>query len=66
MTELKTDPNFADPDGFYQQLIDAVQHLPVEQALAFSARLNLILANQIGDPEALRQAIDAAAPKSDR
>lgn len=60
MSELEREPNIPDADGFYQQLIEAVQHLPVEEALAFSARLNLLLANQIGDGELLSQAIAAA------
>ncbi|WP_417518189.1 DUF2783 domain-containing protein [Minwuia sp.] len=60
MSLLNTDPNIADPDGFYQQLIETVQHLSPEAAFAYSARLNLILANQIGDNEVLAQALRAA------
>ncbi len=60
MSTLNTDPNFQDADGFYQVLIEAVQHLSTEDALAFSARLNLILANQIGDRKTLQAAIVAA------
>jgi len=60
MTDLKQDANIADPDGFYQELIDAVQRLSTGDALAFSARLNLLLANHVGDRNVLTQAIAAA------
>ncbi len=60
MSALIRDPNIPDPDGFYQDLMDAVQHLPPEEALAFSARLNLLLANHVGDRAVLAEAIAAA------
>lgn len=60
MSEFRRDPNIPDPDGFYQTLIDAVQRLSPEDALRFSARLNLLLANQIGDRAVLEEAIRAA------
>ncbi|MDF1735429.1 MAG: DUF2783 domain-containing protein [Minwuia sp.] len=60
MSGLKHEPGISDPDGFYQELIDAVQRLSTEDALAFSARLNLLLANHIGDRTVLREAIEAA------
>lgn len=60
MSPLNLDPNIGDADGFYQALIDTVQHLAPEEALAFSARLNLILANQIGDNDVLQAALEAA------
>lgn len=60
MTSLKQDANITDPDGFYQELIDAVQRLSADDALAFSARLNLLLANHVGDRNVLNQAIAAA------
>ncbi|MDF1719619.1 MAG: DUF2783 domain-containing protein [Minwuia sp.] len=60
MSGLRHDPNIADPDGFYQELIDAVQRLSSDDALAFSARLNLLLANHVGDRTVVREAIAAA------
>jgi len=60
MSGLKHEPGIIDPDGFYQELIDAVQRLSPDDALAFSARLNLLLANHIGDRTVLREAIEAA------
>lgn len=60
MSGMKHEPGISDPDGFYQELIDAVQRLSPDDALAFSARLNLLLANHIGDRTVLREAIEAA------
>ena len=60
MSGLKHEPGIIDPDGFYQELIDAVQRLSPDDALAFSARLNLLLANHIGDRTVLREAIEAS------
>ncbi len=52
--------NIQEPDDFYQALIDAHAGLTDEQSAALNARLVLLLANQIGDLAALRQAIAAA------
>ena len=60
MSSLKTDPNMADPDGFYSRLIENVQHMPAEEALAYTARLTFLLANQIGDGQVLTEALEAA------
>ena len=57
---LKTQPNFQDADGFYEQLLDAHAGLTAEQSAELNARLILILANQIGDAATLRQCIEAA------
>lgn len=57
---LKLDPNFSDPDGFYAALIDAHEGLDAEASAALNARLILVLANQIGDLELLKAALDAA------
>ncbi|MDW3225324.1 MAG: DUF2783 domain-containing protein [Paracoccaceae bacterium] len=53
-------PNIKDPDGFYDALISAHEGLDKAQSDAMNARLILILANHIGDQDALRQAIDTA------
>ena len=47
-------------DDFYEALIAAHAGLSQEESAAFNARLVLILANQVGDLETLRQALDAA------
>lgn len=57
---LNTDPNLADPDGFYAELIDAHDGLSDEDSTAFNARLVLLLANHIGDRVVLRDALKAA------
>lgn len=60
MAQLNTDPNIADPDGFYAELIAAHSGKSDDESAAFNARLILILANHIGDRETLRQALAAA------
>ena len=57
---LEGDRNIQQPDDFYQALIDAHAGLTDEQSAALNARLVLLLANQIGDLNTLRQAIAAA------
>ena len=52
--------NIQQPDDFYQALIEAHAGLTDEQSATLNARLVLLLANQIGDLNALRQAIAAA------
>jgi hypothetical protein len=57
---LATDPNIAQPDEFYQALLDAHAGLTDAQSAALNARLILLLANQVGELETLRAAIAAA------
>ena len=57
---LNTQPNIARPDDFYQALIEAHSGLTEQQSAALNARLILLLANQIGDLETLKEAIAAA------
>ncbi|MEJ6006988.1 DUF2783 domain-containing protein [Paucibacter sp. AS339] len=52
--------HIADPDGFYERLIDAQRDLSDEQADLFQAKLLLILANQVGDAAVLAEAIALA------
>lgn len=54
---LTMTPNIADPDGFYQFLVESQRALTEDQANAMNARLVLILCNHIGDATLLRQAI---------
>ena len=53
-------PNLRDPDGFYAALVTAHQGLSDEVSELLNARLVLILANHIGDPEILREALALA------
>ena len=50
----------ARPDALYQALMDAQAELPEAEAERFRARLILILANLVGDDEAVLAAIEAA------
>lgn len=61
MSKLETDTNrFDDPDAAYRLLVDAHHGLTVADSAALNARLVLILANQFGDLELLRQAVGLA------
>lgn len=60
MTRLNTQPNLTDPDGFYADLIAAHEGLSDDESAALNARLILLLANHIGDREALGEALRAA------
>lgn len=60
MTALNTDSNLPAPDDFYQDLIDAHRELTDEQSALLNARLILLLANHVGDPKVLREALAAA------
>ncbi len=60
MTSLKIDPNFAEPDAFYEALIDAHRDLSLEQSHEMNAALVLLLCNHIGDITVLREAMQRA------
>jgi len=61
MTEdLMLTPNIVDPDGFYDELLNAHEGLSKDDSDALNARLILILANHIGDRDVLRQALSEA------
>ncbi|HYF42581.1 MAG TPA: DUF2783 domain-containing protein [Ramlibacter sp.] len=58
---MKTQLNFQDADGFYEQLLDAHVGLSPEQSQLLNARLILLLANQVGDAKVLKECVEAAA-----
>ena len=58
--KLTVEANLADPDEFYAMLIEAHRDLSDAQSQLLNAKLILLLANHVGDPEVLRQALDAA------
>ena len=67
MAKLETDTNrFVDPDAAYRLIVDAHQGLSDADSTALNARLVLILANQVGDIDVLRQAIELARATSGR
>ena len=57
---LKREPNVADPDGLYAAIIDAHADLAEAESAALNARLVLLLANHIGDPAVLAEALTIA------
>lgn len=60
MTKLITASRFANPDAAFVALIAARRGLTVEQSADLDAKLVLILANHIGDPDVLAEAIALA------
>ena len=60
MSALITDINLANPDGFYEALINTHSDLTPTQSDALNARLVLLMANHIGDLSVLRQAMKLA------
>lgn len=57
---LTSDPNIPDPDGLYAALIEAHDDLDEAESLALNARLVLLLANHIGGPAVVREAVAVA------
>jgi hypothetical protein len=64
MATLITTPNISGPDDFYAELLALHADHSTEESQAINARLILILANHIGDRTVLRQALEAAKPKT--
>ena len=60
LSTLITAPNIANPDDFYEALIDMHRDLDEAQSQAVNARLILLLANHIGDMQVLREAMTHA------
>ena len=60
MGHLVTEPNLRDPDGFYERLIEAHRGLDDAASRRLNARLILLLANHVGDAEALDEALRIA------
>jgi hypothetical protein len=57
---LDTTPRLADPDALFALLVEAHRGLDADASRRLDARLVLLLANHVGDMEALRQAIALA------
>lgn len=60
MTSLVIDNRFADPDAAFRLLVEAHRPLSEADSADLNARLVLILANHIGDPAILAEAIALA------
>ncbi|MDQ2093476.1 DUF2783 domain-containing protein [Rhodalgimonas zhirmunskyi] len=63
MSDLILTPNIESHDDFYADLLAAHEGLSKAESDAYNARLILILANQIGERDTLRAALDAAKRK---
>lgn len=57
---LNVEPNLADPDAFYEMLVDSHRDLSEEQSTMLNAQLILLLSNHIGDLGVLREAFAIA------
>jgi hypothetical protein len=64
MSRLVTSPNLARPDEVYQWLIDLHAGRDGADSDRVNARLILLLANHVGDPTVLKEAIDLAADEA--
>ena len=60
MATLITESNHPAPDDFYERLIATHRGLTDDESALVNAKLILLLANHIGDPEVLAQAMTAA------
>ncbi|MBT2189255.1 DUF2783 domain-containing protein [Sphingobium nicotianae] len=60
MSKLIVTPNLPAVDDVYQWLVDAHVGLSDAESMRLNARLILLLANAIGDPQVIREAIDHA------
>ena len=56
---LNTKPS-SDPEAVYQALVEAHRDLTAEQATIVDTKLILLLANHIGDPAVIAEAVAAA------
>ncbi len=66
MAALVKTPNIAKPDDFYAALLAAHEGISEAESHALNARLVLILANHVGDLQALSEALalaEESAPK---
>ncbi|MEE9454520.1 MAG: DUF2783 domain-containing protein [Paracoccaceae bacterium] len=66
MIKLITDANIADTDDFYATLLALHDGQTKAASDAINARLILILANHIGDPEVLKEALIVAGKDTKR
>ena len=57
---MRLDPNIADPDAFYEAVLQANEGRSSEDSLGYALRLCLLLANQIGDQRVLMAAVAEA------
>lgn len=61
---LEVRPNIADPDSFYQELIESQHDMEEAEAELMNCKLVLLLANHIGDRTVLREAMRRAGGRA--
>ncbi|WP_434106197.1 DUF2783 domain-containing protein [Paraburkholderia caffeinilytica] len=57
---MTLEPNIAQPDDFYEAMLDAHGGLSDRESALLNAKLVLLLANQVSDIATLRQAVALA------
>jgi len=57
---LVKQPHVADPDDLYAAILEAHTDLSEHESAALNARLVLLLANHIGSPDVVREALTTA------
>ena len=62
---MKSAPNLADPDAFYEAWVAAHEGLSDAESADLDARLVLLLANQVGELQVLLDCIAAARAAHD-
>lgn len=65
MAQLITTPNLSRPDDIYERLVRLHDGLSEAESLKVWSRLVLTLANHIGDPEVIGEAIAISRPAGD-
>ena len=60
MSKLILEPNLSQVDDIYQWLVEAHAGRSEADSMRLNARLILLLANHVGDPQVIREAIDCA------
>lgn len=63
---LLTEPRLADPDDFYQALLELHRGLDDAASMKVNAKLVLLLANHIGDRAVLDEALALARAAADK
>ena len=70
MQTLDIEPNIAHPDDFYERLIETHRGLSRDESELVNCKLVLLLANHVGDPDvlddAMRRARDGVGSRDDR
>ena len=63
MSALRLDPALTGHDDLYEKLVQMHEGLSEQDSLKLWAKLALLLANHIGDPAVIRDAIAIARPR---